>query len=65
MLPPDPTSLLSCDLLSPVVTEAVPFDRDFLRFLIAAPPAHVTCGSGLGRCHIGNQFTGFQKVQYS
>lgn len=55
-------SLLFCDLRSPALTDAVPSDRDILKFLIAAPALHITSGSGLGRHHVGNQFTSFHKV---
>lgn len=54
--PPDSISLPFCDLFSPVDPGSVPFDRDFLTFSIAAPTSRITSGSGLGRCHIGNQF---------
>lgn len=54
--PPDSISLPLCDLLGPVGPGSVPFNRDFLPFSVAAPTSRITSGSGLGRCHIGNQF---------
>lgn len=55
-------SLLLCDLLSPVATEAVPFHRDVLKCLIAAAASRSSSGGSLGRRHIGNQSPSFQKV---
>lgn len=60
----DSVSLLVYDFLSPSVTGS-PLDRGDLTVLIAAPASHLTSGRGLGRCHLGNQFTSFQKAQYS
>lgn len=59
----DSVSLLVCDL-SPSGTGS-PLDRGDLTVLIAAPASHITSGRGLGSCHLGNQFTSFQKAQCS